>query len=364
MVVLLAMIGAGTVFGQFYSNVEKWSARGEPVGITSDVSMQVYFIEYTGASTRGQPYNLTNASNKGRNYTHISNAMRTTGKYDLTVGDYLTTSPGVRILLTSDTVSGQTRMIRLDEDSHLHVLSKTGGTLTVMLEKGTWWWGYDVQASKMIDYSANCIDAAKVNNWVTSVRNSDSRFKNDNAALVVEITKRKSVKQSFVSGASAFIPDGFSIPSSWALKLVQWTNEAEMAYAIGRAWGHSASSLSGESFKRDLIFIHAGEKTIKDAINNDLGSNLKITPAQKTALLNAAGSYRIKSVNISREAMDTLIGAVFARLYKGPSGLAAVGSLAKTAVSFVPYAQVVAGVTLDAVDAGLFGKSAGLYYKK
>jgi hypothetical protein len=206
----------------------------------------------------------------------------------------------------------------------------------------------------MVDYSVGCLDHAAINKWVTDLR----RTYRNNDTLAEEIVKLKTGKQIFVSSISELLPSGFSIPSNMANNLIQMANEGEMAYAIALAYGHSTNSLGFDSFKRDLVFIHAGKNMTLQAINNDI-SRARLSTAQLNALREAAGTHRIKSVNIPKEAMDLLTNATLQR-YAASKDILTFRSV----LSFIPIASIVSSAVFNGADARIFGDKAKAYYKR
>jgi hypothetical protein len=270
--------------------------------------------------------------------------------YELAAGDRLETFAGTRIYLASS--SGD--IYRLDENSAIEVVDVSkSNVMSIAMRKGKLNWGSDLQASRMFDYSAACLDHSAINKWVTDLR----RTYRNNDDLAEHIITLKTGKQIFVSSISELLPSGFSIPSGWANTLIQWANEGEMAYAIALAYGHSASSLGFDSFKRDLIFIHAGKNMTLAAINNDL-STAKLSAAQMKALRDAAGTYKIKSVNIPKDAMDLLTRATLQRL------AASKNLTFRSVFSFIPIASIISSAVFNGADARIFGDSAKAYYKR
>jgi hypothetical protein len=314
---------------------------------------RIILIETHGI--RGQPYSLYNRNDSSRNYSALSSGYNRDGYFELIVGDKLEANRGC--FITFDTVGKWN--YKLDEASTIEVIDYDNG-VTVMVRAGRILVGADIQASKLITYASYGVDETKVENWVAELR-KDPRFndRSKNEALVTEIISRKMNKQSFISGISTFLPNYLSVPADLANKLIQWCNQAEMAYAIACVYASVPPAKrtpdTVTNFKNDLTFLFAGEAMTRAAIG-DLNSR-DITGAQRTAVTNAIGTYRMTEV-IPRDVLEKFTATTVQRLVQQDS------SFLQTALGFVPVVNLFSAVYYSSSEAQQFGARARKYYQR
>jgi hypothetical protein len=354
--VLSLVFCAVPAFAQYYPNREDMFNTKFPV--------RIIIIEQKGI--RGQPYNLFNSNDSRRNYSLLSSELREKGYFDLIIGDELSTAAGCFIIFDSikDPLSDHSRNYRLNENSKINVIRFGPDAVGIRTTRGELYYGRDIQASKLINFASYGIDETRVENWVKELRR-DSRFndKSKNEALVTEIINRKAAKQSFISGVSSLLPNQLAVPATLANTIVQWANQAEMAYAIACVYATvlpvkpTPNTLS--DFKTDLIFLFAGEDKIKAALR-DLSSR-DITNSERTVIERAIGTYTMKERSlISEAALEKLSIATLQRLFQDREKL----SLLETALSFVPVVNIFSAAAYSSSEARAFGERARKYYQR
>ena len=350
--VLVFVAGAVPVFAQYYPSYYQSSPRGRDWDDGFDVrELAIDFIELKG--TQGQPYSLSNKNDPKRNYTLLSSQYKKGGSFKLQLGDVLKAEKGCYIFFS--TTGGWN--YKLNERSSIEVYEQVGSgnnaSLKIMVRSGQVHYGKDIQASKMIDFSSYAVNEEKVKKYVADLK-KDAKFKNDNGALVNEIVIRKTRKGQFISGISGLLPDQLALPGNASNTVIQWANQAEMAYAIACVYGHTPNTVT--DFKTDLVFILAGEDTIRQVLNTDLRSS-DITKAQKDSVEKVLGTYKMKAA-VPPDVLERLTRYTLQRVVKRDN------ISLRTVVELIPVAGVLSGVALTAIDAVNFGNTADTYYRK
>jgi len=199
------------------------------------------------------------------------------------------------------------------------------------------------------------INKGNLENWVKDLQREASSLTRASAKrdyVYFKIRDTKASRSAVINGLAGLLPGPWEIPADAGMVAMNWTTQAQVAYAVACAYGKKPSAAS---FQMDLVMLLAGEDMAKEA-----GREIKSLTAAQLA---QAGTINFKN-NFNGAEQKKLITKIAEKMYAKKSDVAIAYAADKVVGKLLGPASALKDAFFASMDIKSMARAAQVYYYK